>query len=44
MAGDEFLATLDETLKAMARDILPGLASFGPGRTRGAMGDPMHRH
>jgi hypothetical protein len=43
-AAVELLAALDETQKAKARDILPGLAAFGPGRMRSAMGDPMHRH
>ncbi|MBI4274299.1 MAG: Spy/CpxP family protein refolding chaperone [Rhizobiales bacterium] len=42
-AADELLATLDDTQKAKARDILPGLASFGPGM-RGAMAGSPHRH
>ena len=44
-ATDEFLATLDETQKAKATDILPGIASFGPGPMRGAdIRGPMHSH
>jgi hypothetical protein len=35
-AADELFATLDDTQKATAEDILPGLASFGPGPMRGA--------
>jgi hypothetical protein len=42
-AADELLATLDETQKAKAGDILPGLGSFGPGM-RGAMAGPRQRH
>ena len=42
-AANELLATLDDTQKAKARDILPGLASFGPGM-RGAMAGPRHGH
>jgi len=42
-AADELLATLDDTQKAEASDILPGLGSFGPGM-RGAMAGPRHRH
>jgi hypothetical protein len=40
-AANELLATLDDTQKAKARDVLPGLASFGPGRL-GAMGGMRH--
>ena len=43
-AADELLATLDETQKAEAREILPGLA-FGAGTMRGAgLGGQQHRH
>jgi hypothetical protein len=43
-AADELLSTLDDTQKAKAKEILPGLA-FGPGITRGAtLGGPHHRH
>lgn len=42
-AADELLATLDDAQKAMAEELLPGLA-FGPGPMRGAMGGPRHRH
>ena len=42
-AATELLATLDDAQKAKARDILPGLASFGPGM-RGAMAGPQHQH
>ncbi len=43
-AADELLATLDDTQKAKAKQILPGLA-FGPGITRGAaLGVPQHQH
>ncbi len=42
-AADELLATLDDTQKAKAKEILPGLA-FGPGTTRGAaLTGPQHR-
>lgn len=41
-AANELLATLDESQKGKAQDILPGLA-FGPGM-RGAMNGPQHRH
>lgn len=44
-AADELLATLDDTQKAIARDTLPGLASFSPGPMRGAfMRGPQHMH
>ncbi len=43
-AAEELLATLDDTQKAKANEVLPGLA-FGPGTTRGAaLGSPQHRH
>jgi hypothetical protein len=42
-AANELLATLDDGQKTKARDILPGLASFGPG-IRGAMAGPRHAH
>lgn len=42
-AAEELLATLDDTQKARARDILPGLAAFGAGM-RDAMAGPQHRH
>jgi hypothetical protein len=42
-AANELLATLDDAQKAKANDILPGLATFGPG-VRGAMAGPQHRH
>ena len=43
-AANELFALLDDGQKAKARDILPGLASFGPGPTHGAfMGGPWHR-
>jgi hypothetical protein len=43
-AADELLATLDETQKTKAQEILPGLA-FGPGTMRGAgLGGRQHRH
>jgi hypothetical protein len=35
-AADQLLATLDETQKAKATDILPGIGSFGPGPMQGA--------
>ena len=37
-AANELLAALDDTQKAKATDILPGLA-FGPGPMRGAVRD-----
>jgi hypothetical protein len=44
-AANELLATLDDTQKAVAADILPGLIPFGPTAMRGAgMGGPQHRH
>jgi hypothetical protein len=44
-ATDELFATLDETQKAKATDVLPNIASFGPGPTRGAdIRGPMHSH
>ena len=44
-AANELLATLDDSQKAKAADILPGLAAFGPPMMRGAdMGGPQHRH
>ena len=44
-AANELLATLDDTQKAAAADILPGLIPFGPAAMRGAgMGGPQHRH
>jgi hypothetical protein len=42
-AADQLLAALDDTQKAKARTILPGLASVGPGR-RSAMPGPDLRH
>ena len=43
-AANELLAALDDTQKAEAADILPGLAEFGPDMMRGAgMGGPQHR-
>ena len=43
-AAKELLATLDDTQKAKAQEILPGLA-FGPGMMHSAgMGGPMFRH
>lgn len=43
-AANELFASLDDGQKTKARDILPGLASFGPGPMRGAfMGGPWHR-
>jgi hypothetical protein len=42
-AADALLATLDETQKAKAREVLPGAGAFGPGR-RGALAAPAHRH
>ena len=44
-AANELLATLDDTQKATAADILPGLIPFGPAAMGGAgMGGPQHRH
>jgi len=44
-AADELLAVLDDGQKATARDILPGLASFGPGPMHGTlMGGRHHGH
>jgi hypothetical protein len=44
-AANELLAALDETQKAKAADILPGLAVRGPGTMHGtAMGGPQHGH
>ena len=43
-AANELLATLDDAQKAKASEILPGIASFGPGATRNAMGGQQHRH
>jgi hypothetical protein len=44
-AANELLATLDETQKGKAADILPGLAERGPGMMHGAaMGGPQHGH
>jgi len=42
-AANELLATLDDTQKTKARDILPGVGSFGFG-VRGAMAGPRHGH
>ena len=43
-AANELLATLDDSQKAKAADILPGLG-FGPGMMRGVgMGGPLHGH
>jgi hypothetical protein len=42
-AANELLATLDDTQKTKARNILPGLA-FGPGVVRGAATDQQHQH
>ena len=44
-AANELVATLDDTQKAAAADILPGLIPLGPAAMRGAgMGGPQHRH
>ena len=44
-AANELVATLDDTQKAAAADVLPGLIPFGPAAMRGAgMGGPRHRH
>ena len=44
-AANELVATLDDTQKAAAADILPGLIPFGPAAMRGAgMAGPQHRH
>ncbi len=42
-AVEQLVATLDDRQKAKAREILPGLASFGPGTRHGAaMGGSRH--
>lgn len=42
-AAEELLRSLDDGQKAKARNVLPGLASFGPGMMHGAgMGSPRH--
>jgi len=43
-AANELLATLADAQKAKARDILPGLGTFGPGTMYHAMGGPRHWH
>lgn len=44
-AAKELLAALDETQKAKATSLLPGLAQSGPGMMHGtAMGGPRHGH
>lgn len=44
-AAKELLAALDETQKAKATGLLPGLAQSGSGMMHGtAMGGPQHRH
>lgn len=44
-AVDQLVATLDDRQKAKAQEILPGLASFGPGTMHGAaMGSPRRGH
>jgi hypothetical protein len=44
-AANELVATLDDTQKAAAADVLPGLIPFGPAAMGGAgMGGPRHRH
>jgi hypothetical protein len=44
-AANELVGTLDDTQKAAAADILPGLIPLGPAAMRGAgMGSPQHRH
>lgn len=44
-AVEQLVATLDDRQKAKAREILPGLASFGPGSRHGAaMGDSQREH
>ena len=43
-AANELVATLDDTQKAKARDILPGLASVGPGTMHNAMRGLKHQH
>lgn len=43
--ADQLVAALDNRQKATAQEILPGLASFGPGTRYGAvMGGPRHGH
>ena len=43
--ADRLVAALDDRQKAKAQEILPGLASFGPGtRSGAAMGGPRHGH
>lgn len=42
-AANELLAALDDAQKIKARDILPGLATLGPGM-HGAMAGPRHGH
>jgi hypothetical protein len=43
-AANELLGAIDDTQKAKAKEILPGLA-FGPGIGRGAtLGGPQHQH
>ena len=43
--ADQLVAALDDRQKAKAQDILPGLASFGPGMMHEtAMGGPRHGH
>jgi hypothetical protein len=45
VAANELLATLDDSQKATAADVLPGLIPLGPGAMRGAgMGGQQHRH
>jgi hypothetical protein len=44
-AANELVATLNDTQKSAAADILPGLIPFGPTAIRGAgMGGSQHRH
>lgn len=44
-AANELFAALDDTQKAKAANILPGLAAHGPGMMHGpAMGGPQHDH
>jgi hypothetical protein len=44
-AANELVGTLDDTQKAAAAEILPGLIPLGPAAMRGAgMGSPQHRH
>lgn len=42
-AATELLATLDDAQKAKAHDILPGLASVGPGAMRNGIGGQQNR-